>query len=279
LIRYLQGLNSPWANSSGRINQIEDVRAPNQSGTYTWQFTYNTDAIPHLTAINPIAGLTVESFTFTYLENQNLNSPFSPSVAFGTTTLLQSATRITNQGYQFQYGSNGSGELTQVTFPYGGTMGWAYRNFTYTGSRTLREVQTRNLTPMVGGAQWTYPFTRNDSVDAGLSLHSGATLDDASGVGEKAWTFNTSGAAWQLGLVTRFEDRPSSTQASQPLKRQDFTWVQDSNGIPYIGTVLTTLDPTGANVQSKTSQTLDTYGNVTQSNIYGYGNLNREFRV
>lgn len=33
------------------------------------------------------------------------------------------------------------------------------------------------------------------------------------------------GAAWQLGLTTRFEDRPSAAQASQPLQRKDFTWV------------------------------------------------------
>ncbi len=37
LIRYNQGLNSPWSNSSARINEIEDVRAVYNSGTGTYQ--------------------------------------------------------------------------------------------------------------------------------------------------------------------------------------------------------------------------------------------------
>jgi hypothetical protein len=281
LIRYYPGLNvSWWANSSARIYQIEDVRAPNQSGTYTWQFTYNTDAIPHLTSINPIAGLTVETLTFSYLENQNLNSPFTPSTAFGTTTLLQSVDRLQNYPYQFQYDSAGAGELTSVSFPYGGKIRWAHTGFTYAGGRTLREVQNRYLTMTSGGTESAaYAFTRPDSQNQ-YSLHSGLTLDDPSGTGEKAWTFSpVSGSTWEAGLVTQFEERPSAAHASQPLKRKNFTWVQDSAGQPYIGTVLTTLDPTGANVQTQTTQTLDIYGNVTQTNIYAYGNLSTPART
>ena len=43
--------------------------------------------------------------------------------------------------------------------------------------------------------------------------------------------------------------------------------------------MLTTLNPTGANVQSKTTQTLDTHGNVTQTNIFNYGNLTTAART
>jgi len=270
-ILYQNGISSPTSNSSARITSIQDVRG---GGGPTYTFTYSTDPIPHLTNIDsPFSG--IGSWGLTYLTNQPLNSPFSPPVAFGTTTLLSTANKASDglPPFQFQYGSNGSGELTQVTTTRGGILAWGYRNFTYTGSRTFREVQNRYLTMQSGGTQYTYPFTRNDAADAGLSIHSGITLDDAGGIGEKAWTFATTGSTWQLGLPTRYEDRPSAAQASHPLQRKDYTWVQDGALTPYIGTALTTLDPAGTNVQTKTTQTMDAHGNVTQTNIYDFNNL------
>jgi len=282
-IAYQNGLSSPLANSSARISSVEDVRAiytgQGPSGYQTYSFTYDTETMPHLTNVTShIAG--VGNWTLTYLTSQALNEPFNGS-SFGTTSLLGTAGMDSDglPAYQFQYASSGSGELTQVTTMNSGVLGWAYRNFTYTGNRTFREVQNRFLTIQSGGTQYTYPFTRNDAADASLSFHSGVTLDDPSGIGEKAWTFATSGASWQLGLTTRFEDRPSAAQASQPLQRKDFTWVQDSAGTPYIGTVLTTLEPAGANLQTKTTQTLDSHGNVTQTAIYDYGNLTTAART
>jgi hypothetical protein len=57
-ITYLAGNGVPWNNSSARIQEIEDVRAvqtgnpPYTPSHYvTYSFTYNSDAIPHLTAI------------------------------------------------------------------------------------------------------------------------------------------------------------------------------------------------------------------------------------
>lgn len=283
-LRYNDGLGVTWTNSSARFTEIEDVRAIYNSGTGTRQsytFTYNTDPIPHLTQINNVLGKGSECYTLGYLENQALSSPFTPSTSFGTTTLLNSLA-VTSLGYStsFTYDSvTNSGELTSITSPLGGKIRWAYRPFTFNGSRTLREVQNRYLTMTSGGTESAaYAFTRNAG-DSSLSLHSGLTLDDPSGVGESAWTFSTTGAAWQLGLATQLEERPSAAQASNPLKRQAFTWVQDSAGNPYIGTALMTLDPTGANVQSQVTQTLDTYGNVTQTNTFDYGNLTTAART
>ena len=67
------------------------------------------------------------------------------------------------------------------------------------------------------GTQYTYTLTRDDAVDAGLPVHTWTTLDDPSGIGEKAWNFSTSGASWQLGLLTSFDDRPSAAQARSTL--------------------------------------------------------------
>jgi hypothetical protein len=50
----------------------------------SYSFTYNTDSPPHLTGITNTIG-TSEAYTFSYLENQALYSPFSPPIAFGTT--------------------------------------------------------------------------------------------------------------------------------------------------------------------------------------------------
>ena len=74
------------ANTSARINQIQDMRGPSYTAppSVSYSFTYNTDSPPHLTGITNTIG-TSEAYTFSYLENQALYSPFSPPIAFGTT--------------------------------------------------------------------------------------------------------------------------------------------------------------------------------------------------
>jgi hypothetical protein len=71
-------------------------------------------------------------------------------------------------------------------------------------------------------------------------VHALTTLDDPSGVGQKAWLFNTTGT-WQMGLVNSYEERGGAGQAA--IHKRDFTWTQDTAGNPYISAVLTTLDP------------------------------------
>src|SRR5260370_34308274 len=52
----------------------------------------------------------------------------------------------------------------------------------------------------------------------------------------------------------------------------DFGWSLDSLNRPYIGTVLTKLDPgASSQVQKETDQILDQYGNVTTIYQYDYG--------
>ena len=49
---------------------------------------------------------------------------------------------------------------------------------------------------------------------------------------------------------------------------------------PYIGTVLTTLDPgTAYQAQTKTEQSLDTHGNVIWTKVYNYGDLSTPART
>ena len=112
-LRYAAGIGALWSNSSARLLQIEDVRAV-QIGTdwVTYQFTYNTDALPHLTGIQPKV-ISPEGGTFTYT-GQNLSDPFL-SASFGSTTVLSTFVNYLGQTSNFAY--NGSGELIRLTYP------------------------------------------------------------------------------------------------------------------------------------------------------------------
>jgi len=207
---------------------------------------------------------TQQGFTLSYAATQTLYSPFAPSTAFGTTRLLTQVRDALNLAHNFQYGSNGSGEITRVILPYGGDLRWDYRDFTYAGNRTLREVQTRSVTPSSG--------------DASRSTHLWTTIDDATGGGRRKWTFDVNTASAYYGRPVKFEQfaLPSATL----LRQEDFTWTTDTTGRPYVASVLTTIDPgTAFTKQSKAEQTLDSWGNVTQRKLYDFGNLTTPART
>jgi len=261
---------------SARITQIEDVRAT-CNGCYTYQVGYSTvNGSPHLSQITNLIN-TAESYTFDYWTGLTLYSPFSPAVSYGVTPLLKSVTRSgINLVQNFEY-NNTSGELTKVTFPYGGELRWEYRTFTYTSNRSLREVQHRKLVQQTGGTVYSYTITRNDGGDSSLSTHAWSTLDDADGVGRRKWYFETSGASAYFGLETQFEQ---ISLPSTVLRRTQNTWVQDPHNRPYAGSVLVTLDPGQSySKQMKVDQTLDKYGSVTLRTLYDYGNLTQAART
>ena len=267
-IRYHPGLGLTWDNSSARIRDIMDVRA---SGDYPiYSFTYNSDPIPHLASITAPAQ-TLESYTFSYLGGQALWSPFSPQVSYGTATLLRQVTTTgVGVSYELEYGANATGELAKVTLPERGWLRWGYRSFTYAGGRTLREVETRYLSASSTGPESGWTFPRSDGAE--LSHHPWmAVLDGGSGI--KLWWLHGPGP-W-AGLAQ--EDRNSGWAV---LERRDYGWTQDAAGVPYIGSVLSTIDyGTGNQKQSKTEQALDVYGNVLWRKQYDYGNLSTPART
>ena len=65
----------------------------------------------------------------------------------------------------------------------------------------------------------------------------------------------------------------SAGRAACALMHTDYTWTADAAGNVYVGTVVNTRNPGSSQVQSKSTQTLDTSGNLTQSAVYDYGNL------
>ena len=204
IITYNAGLGVGWNNSSSRINTIEDVRG-NGSSDYT--FTYNTDSIPHLTGITNSIG-TPENYSFSYASS-GLISPFDHTTSFGTFTFLQTATStgvpLTNT---FAYDSSGSGELNQVTTPYGGHLRWTFTPYTLSNSRTWREVQYRYLSQSSGAAETTVQLSRVN--DTSYTVHSSATLDDLSANAEKFWSFQTNTSQFDVGAHAQLRGTPTA---------------------------------------------------------------------
>jgi len=64
-----------------------------------------------------------------------------------------------------------------------------------------------------------------------------------------------------------------------PVRDEFYTWVQDSPGDAYLGTLETVLDEGQTYARTtQTVQTQDSYGNVSTSQVYDYGNLSTPAR-
>ena len=79
-----------------------------------------------------------------------------------------------------------------------------------------------------------------------------------------------------MGLTAAYEERRDSVTA---ILRKDYGWALGPGGSAYINSTLTTLEPSGAAAQTLTTQTLDAYGNLTQSAVYEYGKLTEPART
>jgi RHS repeat-associated protein len=284
LINYTAGGGLGWLNSSSRIQNIEDVRG---NGQPDYTFTYNyQNAIPRLASITNTIG-TSEKFTFSYNNPSALVSPWNAQSNFGTINLLAGVTvtnlnlttsfSYDNSGVQYFGANAGTGELTQVTTPYGGHLRWVYQANTLAGSRAFREVQSRFLLQSSGGSETGVSIYR-DSGDTNRSVHLYANFFDWSGGSNKVWWFETNTALFNAALQTAYEERNYPTGTA--LFHQDFTWAQTpTSANPYINSTLTTLDPGQSyQAQKKTTQTLDQYGNLTNMQLYDFGNLSTPAR-
>ena len=263
-IQYAQGAGGGAINTSGRITRITDSRATAPNASYT--FTYNTDPIPHLTTItNSISSS--ENYTLAYAGNQALASPFDQT-SFGTATLLQAvAFTGLNSSTSLQY-VQGTAELNHVTTPAAGVLAWGYGTHTYPGGESYREVQSRAITSGNTLNPWTNSWTI-DRTSSTLNLHPSATVTDGGTGTHKVWNFQTASGPF-FGLATAYEEQ---TAAGTALLHKNYTWSQDTAGNVYIGAVATTLDP-GQSYQAttRTEQTLDIYGNTTQTKLFDYDN-------
>ena len=252
------GANPP--NSSARISQIMDSRSGAlYNGHYStgYSFSFNSDQINHLTGIANDFG-TSENYSFTFVTG-SLNAPFPGATACGSTNsncgsvgFLKSLTRTgVNLTTVFSYDANlstGYGELTQVTFPYNGYIGWTYQtSMNYAGNRYLREVgnpsgASRVLLKDTTAPLANYYFHWDQNGNSSQFLHASFAVQDASGSAGKVWTFNQStGTPWMMGLAATMESRTNWSTGPGP-HYDALTWSQDTGGNPYISQQDTYLD-------------------------------------
>ena len=224
-IHYAPGTGVGTPDSSARISRIDDARwTTGSNGTYT--FTYNSDAIPHLTAIaNDIH--TAEKFTFTNASNAPLHDPFDNG-AQPATTLLQSVqvTGLSGSRHQFEY-STGAGEMTKATMPLGGELAWTYGTFVYSGPRQYREAQTRTMRPSTGGILYTWNITH----DSNTAQHYWTTVADTG-----AEIFGCVGVVWAAAFYFWYRDnplqKPKMNGAERELLRQSSKMASGHGDVP-----------------------------------------------
>src|SRR5258708_39650818 len=97
----------------------------------------------------------------------------------------------------------------------------------------------------------------------------------------KAWFFQTHTTQFNGGLVIAYDERNYNLGNVVYLLRQDFGWATTStSGNPYINATVTTPDwGQPSQIQKQTTQTLDQYGNLTQMQVYNFGNLSTPVRT
>ena len=290
IITYKPGQNVSYSNSSARIATIEDVRG---NGNTDYTFMYNTDTIPHRTSItNGIS--TPENYTLSYsqaaliqpfasVSNNNFGTfKFLQSVEVNGPNLTTSFTYIPTTDPNTNPPTNGySGELAQMTTPYGGHLRWAYAVYTLSGSRTFREVQNRYLLMCAssmaaycsanGGTETQIQLTRDVNGDTNRNVHYFADLIDLTANAQKVWYFQIDTTQFYGGLATIYQER--TYPANVTFYEQDFTWNQTPTSVnPYIGSTVTTLDGGQSyQAQKKTTQSLDQYGNLLTMQVYDFG--------
>ncbi len=274
-VRYKPALGTSTANTSARLNQIEDVRA---KGGNTYTFTYSTGTMPHLLYINQVVGSTVVMWQIDYTSGYNLVSPFD-GTSYGTTATVNAVCdrrAMLTHWIGISGGTTGTGELTSVAMPYSGMIRWDYRTFAFSGGATIREVAARYVrSATVPGTEDTYTLTRDDS---STPSHSWTMITDPTGA-SKLWAFTVNPTSWTHGLLSYHEEQPSPGQSTGS-RHRDMQWAQDAAGNPYLAAVNTYLDlGTASQTVSRTEQTVDAHGNVLQTRQFDFNNLTTPIRT
>ncbi len=150
-----------------------------------------------------------------------------------------------------------------MTTPSGGYLRWAYASVPLlSGSKS--EVQSRYWSTGGGAAEQTYSFSHPN--DASNNVHTYTGILDASNTADKAYFWRGD------GMLSSLYERTLPSYVS--LRTTTPTWTTDAIGHPYISSTSTVVDPGTANAKtSKSDQTIDIYGNVTQMKMYDYADL------
>jgi RHS repeat-associated protein len=266
IVKYLAGGGGTTPDSSARIQEIRDARAVDlPSGRRTYSFLYGTGPIPHLLAISSHIG-TAESYQFSY-GVQSVRSPFDSHQDFGLVRTLTGVTDSAGLSHLFTY--NAYAEMTDMVAPHGGTIAWDYGTFQFLDRGAVREVESREVVLLPGQRPLRYTLDRDPGDSHGV-VHASAVLREPEDSGQRVWSFCDDASSPDLGLATAFEVR--SAHGHKPLQRKEYTWSRTIGGAPYIGNIVTTVDPEDSEPKSARSEFVrDSFGNLVESRVYEFG--------
>ena len=297
-IRYNTGANANFINSSSRISEIEDTRAVSNSPgpNHTYGFTYSA---PDSTGVSHLASVTNyietgEFWNFTYYL-WGISDPFTGSgKAFGNVDELIVVGNNIPLSTSFKY--DASGEMLNAYLPNGGYLRYQYQQNDYSwggiyqmavSNRYLAQASNAAYNAAEGQSACTtqgqtgcvsellYPISYTQATNNEPVISQTCLTDAADSTGTKAyrcWSFNWNTTySWALGLPVGII-RQASRGAATNLTDDKIWWASEpTQGNAYLATKETITDESSQRpVYSQQVQTVDAYGNVTQTQIWDY---------
>ena len=272
-VRYMRGMGAQQDNTSGRILEIVDFRAvETDSGRRSYSFAYSDESTPQLLSITSHVDAK-ENCYFTR-EMRKIVSPFggngNGAESNDFTRVLKSFRTGGNPEQGFEY--NEFGEMEQAQLPYGARFRWWYE--TTDNKDMVRIVSCRGVTLSYGEeeAVWEISFKQNNGKDARRVT----TLNDPSGRAKQVWSFNADLESEECGLLSMLEVKENG----RTLRHISYLWKSTMAGIPYVGTIVTALDPgTPQEATCREEIERDIFGNLTESRKYDFSNPFQPIRV
>ena len=271
VLRYTYGAGSQHDNTSSRILEIVDSRAADtDSGRKSYTFEYDDGATPHLLSITSHVDAK-ENCYFTG-EIQQVVSSFggNGNKAYDFMRVLKSFRNEGQPPQVFEY--NQHGEMEQAQLPYGARFRWWYE--TINNEARIRSVNRRGLTLSHGKKEaiWEISIGQNNGKDARRVT----TLTDSSGGAKRVWSFDADPESEGCGLLSILEEKENS----RTFRFTSYLWKSTIAGVPYIGTIVTALDPgTPEESTCKEEFERDIFGNLTENRKYDFGNPFQPIRV
>ena len=271
IIRYMNGIDSNENNTSSRIFEIQDSRAIDiDIGRKTYSFSYDDGVVPHLLSITSHIDRK-EGYNFTY-EEQRVASPFggNGNKDYDFVHVLKTVQQEGNPPQTFEY--NQSGEFEQACLPYGARFRWGYETVNNQGK--VRVVNRRGLILSLGQEEaiWEFSSKQNN----GKNARRVTTLTEPQGIAKRIWSFDADQDSQGCGLLSILEEKDKN----KTLRLTTYLWKYTVVGIPYVGTILTVLDP-GTPDESATKEEFDRdlFGNLAENRKYDFGNPFQPMRV
>jgi YD repeat-containing protein len=95
---------------------------------------------------------------------------------------------------------------------------------------------------------------------------------------ERVWTFCSDANSSDCGLMTGFEERAANGRKA--LRQTAYAWSRTTDGVPYLGTAASVLDPgTADEKHARAEFARDAFGNLAEQRQYDYDNTSTPIRT